>query len=58
MSFPQRNTDRDKYEQACWTYLRFVFNGAPRNFIRAAAMEIFKWTLYPRLPRNDDDTVN
>jgi hypothetical protein len=58
MSFPQRNTDREKYEQACFTYLRFVFNGAPNSFIRAAAMEVFKWTLYPRPMRRDDDTVH
>ena len=56
MSFPQRNTDREKYEQACWTYLRFVFNGAPNAYIRAAAVEVFKWTLYPRVPDHDKET--
>ena len=51
-------SDHDRYMEACATYLRFVFTGAPRNFIRAAAMEIFKWTLYPRPQRRDDDTVH
>jgi hypothetical protein len=35
-------TDRERYEQACHTYLRFVFNGAPYSYIRAAAVEVFK----------------
>ena len=58
MSFPQKNTDYDKYMQACCTYLRFVFNGAPHSFIRAAAMEVFKYTLYPPTPPRDNNTVH
>lgn len=53
-----RRTDYEKYQDACSTYLRFVFNGAPNSFIRAAAMEVFKYTLYPRPMRRDDDTVH
>jgi hypothetical protein len=58
MNYGKPTTDRERYEQACHTYLRFVFNGAPYSYIRAAAVEVFKWTLYPQPQRRDDDTVH
>jgi hypothetical protein len=55
MSFPQAPVDSEqRYLAACFQYLRFVFNGAPRDYIRDAAREIYRWSPYPWPPKNKD----